>query len=147
MHFGRRALGDLYVSLLEFQLCMRWLKIGVDIFQAIDLDGLTRTGRFVFVDGLSGLFLDDGVVDPNIPRQRGRRTVEGAALDSVKKELHGAVEDLQSEGARIFLIIDQLDFFLAASGEDVTGAVLANMSLDIREVCYCITLHRITQQG
>lgn len=104
----------------------------------IDLDGLSRKGKFVFVDGLTGLFhpSHDNAPKPlpgNIP---GRRVLSGATLPHLRKELEDAVAQVQHSTSeqKPVLIADQLDLLLAASGDDISCRGLQETLLDIREV-------------
>ncbi|KAI1394848.1 hypothetical protein F4819DRAFT_233403 [Hypoxylon fuscum] len=103
----------------------------------IDLDGLSRKGKFVFVDGLTGLFhpSHDNAPKPlpgNIP---GRRVLSGATLPHLRKELEDAVAQVQHSTSeqKPVLIADQLDLLLAASGDDISCRGLQETLLDIRE--------------
>ncbi len=67
-------------------------------------------------------------------------TLTSPALADVSGMLHGAVDELAGKGngkGRVVLVIDQLDFLLAASPSagDVSVLALRELLLDLREVC------------
>ncbi|KAF5489280.1 Elongator complex protein 6 [Colletotrichum siamense] len=94
----------------------------------LDLETLGRSGKFVFVDGLSGLFSNAAP-----PPTKGRRTLRGAKIPDVQRELEAAVADVSGGGGKVVLVVDQPDFLLAATGEEVGGLVVKNMLLDLQE--------------
>ncbi|KAF4907209.1 hypothetical protein CGCVW01_v012618 [Colletotrichum viniferum] len=94
----------------------------------LDLETLGRSGKFVFVDGLSGLFSNAAP-----PPTKGRRTLRGAKIPDVQRELEAAVADVSGGGGKVILVVDQPDFLLAATGEEVGGLVVKNMLLDLQE--------------
>lgn len=96
----------------------------------MDLEAVGRSGRLVFVDGLSGLFT--GAAPPAV---KGGRTLRGAELPDIRRELEAAISDVQGADGKTVLVIDQADLLLAASGEDVTGLALRSLLLDVQEVC------------
>ncbi|KAI8295433.1 Elongator complex protein 6 [Colletotrichum sp. SAR 10_98] len=94
----------------------------------LDLETLGRSGKFVFVDGLSGLFSNAAP-----PATKGRRTLRGAKIPDVQRELEAAVADVSGGGSKVVLVVDQPDFLLAATGEEVGGLAVKNMLLDLQE--------------
>ncbi|KAJ0159955.1 hypothetical protein CTA2_8836, partial [Colletotrichum tanaceti] len=99
----------------------------------LDLESLGRSGKFVFVDGLSSLF-SQGKAAPGRPAVvKGRRFLRGARLPDVQRELDAAISDVSAPGARTILVLDQPDVLLAASGEDLDGLALRNMLRDVQE--------------
>ncbi|GKT45949.1 elongator complex protein 6 [Colletotrichum spaethianum] len=96
----------------------------------LDLEGLGRSGKFVFVDGLSGLFSKDKAAQPAV---KGRRVLRGAKLLDIQRQLEGAIVDVSAADAKTVLILDQPDLLVAASGEDLTGLAFRNMLLDVQE--------------
>ncbi|KAI1101666.1 hypothetical protein F4804DRAFT_315376 [Jackrogersella minutella] len=100
----------------------------------IDLDVLARKGRFIFVDGLTGLFNSSfGHTSPGIPP--GRKVLSSTTLQQLYKELEDAVAQVQrsAPGQKTVFIADQLDALLAASGDDISSQGLRETLLDIRE--------------
>ncbi|KAK7426796.1 hypothetical protein QQZ08_006697 [Neonectria magnoliae] len=93
----------------------------------LDLDALARAGRFVFVDGLTGLVAGDA---PSGSRKE--RVIRGSKLPDVKKELEAAVADLGT--TRKVLIVDQLDALLAITDETTTSLALQNLLLSLRSL-------------
>ncbi|KAK3363674.1 hypothetical protein B0T25DRAFT_562662 [Lasiosphaeria hispida] len=125
----------------------------------LDLEGLIRCGRVVYVDGLSALFLPP----PSVPTEAAvlgqlrpsaasagldpsRWTVMGATLAEMSRVLHGAVDEARGRaraGAKVVLVIDQLDFLLSAgTGEEgaVTGLELRELVHDLREKIHAAML-------
>lgn len=104
----------------------------------VDLDALSKKGRFVFIDGLSGLFSPASSghgVKPAAPGNvPGKRVLSGSSLPQFRKELEGAVTDvLRIPDSTVVLILDNPDLVLAASGNGVYGEGLRETLLDIRE--------------
>ncbi|RFU75037.1 hypothetical protein TARUN_7202 [Trichoderma arundinaceum] len=95
----------------------------------LDLDSLSRAGKFSFVDGLAGLL--SGGQGSESTGDRGR-VLKGGKLDDVRRGIEAAIGDVRL--ASKVLIVDQLDELLAISGEeDVTGLALEGMLLSLRE--------------
>lgn len=97
------------------------------VLQGLDLDAMGKAGRFVFVDGLTGLFTTD---DDRIAAASKDRTLRKPG--DLKKEIEAALDDLKP--SRRVLIVDQPDALLAASGDEVTSLSLQNTLLSLREV-------------
>jgi elongator complex protein 6 len=92
--------------------------------------------RFAFVDGLSGLFLQ--IQQNSSPAKPGVKILGKSDLTSIHKEIQHAMEGLvggQDPGGKVLLVIDQIDLLIAAGGEDFTSNRVAQMLLDLREVC------------
>jgi elongator complex protein 6 len=107
----------------------------------LDLDSLSKAGRFSFVDGLTGLL--SGGRGSESTADRGRVLLSGKP-DEVRRSIEAAVADVRSSGPKI-LIIDQLDELLAIYGdEDVTGPALEGMLLSLREVSFFFSRSAIT---
>ncbi|KAK0725590.1 hypothetical protein B0H67DRAFT_680921 [Lasiosphaeris hirsuta] len=122
----------------------------------LDLDGLARRGRLVYVDGLSGVFAPPRAPTQQQQQQQQQRApaaaanparwaVMSAALAEVGRVLHGAVDEAQARGGgRVVLVVDQLDFLLAATGASADGAVtglgLRELVLDLREKTHAAIL-------
>ncbi|RSL96600.1 hypothetical protein CEP52_011365 [Fusarium oligoseptatum] len=105
----------------------------------LDLDGLSRTGRFTFVDGLSGLYSNSQpVARPSVPATRKERVLRSTNLIDVKKEVEGAIADLRT--SRKVLVIDQLDALLAITDESTTGLALQNLVLSLRSLVHSTLL-------
>ncbi|KAK2764677.1 hypothetical protein CKAH01_04842 [Colletotrichum kahawae] len=67
------------------------------------------------------------------PVTKGRRTLRGAKIPDVQRELEAAVADVSGGGGKVVLVVDQPDLLLAATEEDVGGLVVKNMLLDLQE--------------
>lgn len=107
--------------------------------QGLDLDKLALKKRFAFVDGLSGLFLHR---QPSATVRTGwEKILVQPGLENVAKEIQDSIEALQSSQVpgRLLLVIDQLDFLLAARGDEVGAVKLEEMLMGLREVCYSYT--------
>jgi len=133
--------GDIKVLLVSLLRDFAFWKEGAARL-GIDLEGLGRRGRFGFVDGLSQLFLNgNGDGKPAIPAATAavepewKKTLASAKVPDVGRVLDGVIDGLRSRnGGRVVLVVDQLDFLLAATGADVTGLGLRELLLDLREV-------------
>ncbi|KAK0633691.1 hypothetical protein B0T14DRAFT_533851 [Immersiella caudata] len=130
----------------------------------VDLEGLSRRGRFGFVDGLGRLFLGgvngEGAAPAPAPVQRGvgggllaqrglpvraapgggsagggRWTITNPAVIEVGRVLRMAVDELAAKGREVVLVVDQLDFLLAAAGGEggIVGVELREVLLELRE--------------
>lgn len=88
--------------------------------------------RFTFIDGLSGLFT---------PKQRsstakaGYQVLSSSELASISSHVSAAIEELQSTGGKVLLVVDQIDLLLAAGGSSVGAVELGEILLNWREVC------------
>lgn len=98
---------------------------------------------FLFVDGLSRLFLagGDGPVAPPAGRGPGQPQLlylDSPRLADVARVLGAAVERLQVTGGKVILILDQPDVLLAAAspGDGATGTAWKDVLLGLREVSY-----------
>ncbi|KAK6714097.1 hypothetical protein SNK04_005054 [Fusarium graminearum] len=101
----------------------------------LDLDAHSRTGRFTFVDGLTGTYGDS---KPQTPGARKERVLRGTNLADIKKEIEGAIGDLKA--SRKVLIIDQLDALLAITDESTTSLTLQNLVLGLRSLVHSTLL-------
>jgi elongator complex protein 6 len=101
-----------------------------------DLDVAARRGRFVYIDGLTGLFSPVANRSLKTSSGPGRRVLSEASSHSLRKELIQALTELQSDGSDsdIVLILDSPDLLLAASGKELSGQGLQEVLLDAREV-------------
>jgi elongator complex protein 6 len=119
------------VSFPVFTLILlhRYMREILILRQGLDLDAHSRTGRFTFVDGLTGLYGDS---KPQAPGARKERVLRGTNVADIKKEIEGAIGDLRA--SRKVLIIDQLDALLAVSDESTTSLTLQNLVLGLRSV-------------
>ncbi|ROT37652.1 hypothetical protein SODALDRAFT_202300 [Sodiomyces alkalinus F11] len=120
----------------------------------LDLESLARAGRFVFVDGLTGLFTPPPATTRAgpVPNPRGRRTLRSVDLPDVRRELLAAVSDIGagtgagSTQGKTVLIIDQPDILLAMmadldpdpsdGGATTRGQALREALLDVQEAVY-----------
>jgi elongator complex protein 6 len=102
----------------------------------VDLDALSRKGRFAFVDALSGLFSGPRLVPDG---SKGGRVLPSATLQDLRRSLDESVAELQQQSpeSNIVLILDSPDLLLAATGNKVSGEALREALLDIREVSAC----------
>ncbi|GJD03959.1 hypothetical protein ColKHC_12784 [Colletotrichum higginsianum] len=122
---------DICVVLVSFMRDFAFWKEGASRL-GLDLEGLGRSGKFVFVDGLSSLF-SQGKTAPGRPAVKGKRVLRSAKLPDVQRELDAAISDVSAAGARTILVLDQPDVLLAASSEDLDGLSLRNMLRDVQE--------------
>ncbi|KAI1658816.1 hypothetical protein F4813DRAFT_354778 [Daldinia decipiens] len=103
----------------------------------LDLDALTRKGKFFFVDGLSSLYCASPIRSQGHPQDdvTGRKALSAASLQYLRKELEDIVAQVQRSASkqRTVLIADQLDLLLAASGDDISSRALRDTLLSIRE--------------
>ncbi|KAF4984288.1 hypothetical protein FZEAL_500 [Fusarium zealandicum] len=102
----------------------------------LDLDTLSRAGRFTFVDGLTGLYGNDPSTAR--PSARKERVLKSTNLADVKREIEGAIADLNT--SRKVLIIDQLDALLAITDESTTSLALQNLTLSLRSLVHSALL-------
>jgi elongator complex protein 6 len=124
---------DVYVLLVSFLRDYSFWRDGAGRL-GVDLEGAGRKGKFVFVDGLTGLFQPHGE-DKSPPWQV---RLGSPRLEDVRRALHAAVDGMIARGAgKVVLVIDQLDLLLATAGagEEAFGTGLREMVLDLREVC------------
>lgn len=112
-----------------------------------DLDAAGRKGRFIFVDGLTGLFVPPGGGGPaggpggvRTGRESWSVTLGSARLEDVRRVMTGVVEQVRSAGGRdggerkVVLVVDQLDLLLAACAGEGMGVVVGDMLSEWREV-------------
>lgn len=120
---------------------MRSKLIDTVLTQGLSLDTLSARGKFLFVDGLSRLFLggSDGATVPPAGRGPGQQqhlNLDSPRLTDIARVLGAAVERLQAAGGKVVLILDQPDVLLAAAspGDGVTGTAWKDVVLALREV-------------
>ncbi|KAI1276313.1 hypothetical protein F5Y07DRAFT_139647 [Xylaria sp. FL0933] len=97
----------------------------------LDLDVASKKGSFVFVDGLTELF-----VPPLLERGLGReRALRAATTENLRRVLEDAVAHAQASrsGTRTVLVIDQIDVLLATAGDVMSGQDLRGTVLGLRE--------------
>lgn len=92
---------------------------------------MSRAGRVVLVDGLTGLVT--GEVPP-ASTARKERVLRGSKIADIQKELEAAVADLRT--TRKVLVVDQLDALLAVTDETTTSLTLQNLLLSLRSVSH-----------
>lgn len=111
--------------------------------QGVDLEAAGRKGKFVFVDGLTGLYLPSDVTEVKVPPWQVRLT--GSRLEDVKRTLHGVVDGMKARGTgKVVMVVDGLDLLLATAGveeEEGFGGRLGEMMLGLREVCSFCYVH------
>ncbi|KAK3365081.1 hypothetical protein B0T24DRAFT_422530 [Lasiosphaeria ovina] len=151
--------GEVCVLLVSFLRDFRFWKESAGRL-GLDLDGLVRRGRLGFVDGLSGLF---SPVTAAAVIHSGDRTAQSGGVSAtltspliadVGRVLQAAVDELQAKAAaalsdsgtgnvkpRVVLVVDQLDFLLAARAESsASGQDIQNVLLDLREKIHATIL-------
>ncbi|KAF5627914.1 uncharacterized protein FTJAE_9044 [Fusarium tjaetaba] len=101
----------------------------------LDLDALSRAGRFTFIDGFSGLHGED---KNGVPGTRKERTLRSTELSDIKREIEGSVADLRA--SRKILIIDQLDALLAVTDDSTTSLTLQDAVLSLRSLVHSTLL-------
>lgn len=112
----------------------------------LDLEAAGRQGRFAFVDGLRGLFPGAVAAAPGAAAA-WQSALAGASLAHVGRVLHEAADRLREgdgDAARtraVVLVVDQLDFLLAAAGGaeeegvgDVSALRVRELLMGLREV-------------
>ncbi|KAI0399250.1 hypothetical protein F4802DRAFT_611017 [Xylaria palmicola] len=125
----------------------------------LDLDAARAKGSFVFVDGLTGLFMPTTMTttttttistpDRRHPQPQpiddetagGGRVLVAATTDHLRRTLEDAVAHVQTRtpGTRTVLVIDQPDLLIAAAGDAVSAHGLRDTILSLRERVYaCI---------
>ncbi|KAF4124602.1 elongator complex protein 6 [Geosmithia morbida] len=98
----------------------------------LDLESLSKKGRFHHVDGLTGLFTEDDATSG-----RSNNILKSSRVDHVKGHLEEAVSHIRCR--KTVLIIDQVDVLLAAA-EETTSTSLSAMILSLRERVYSTLL-------
>ncbi|KAG6367212.1 hypothetical protein INS49_001397 [Diaporthe citri] len=136
---------DVKVLLVSFMRDHAFWKEGAGRL-GLNLDALAARGRFLFVDGLSRLFLGaDGPVAPAAGRGPGQQQhlyLDSPRLADVARVLGAAIERLQAAGGKVVLILDQPDVLLAAAspGDGVTGTAWKDVLLGLREKVHAAVL-------
>lgn len=116
------------------------MNVFADATQGLDLEKLAARKDLVFLDGLSGLFT--GFVRKDNNRRGhgvGTTVLTDAGLDGVRDAIVSAAQGLKTssglqEDCKIVLVVDNLDFLLAASGGETTTWDAQNTLLGLREV-------------
>ncbi|KAF7560747.1 hypothetical protein G7046_g3404 [Stylonectria norvegica] len=98
----------------------------------LDLDAAEKAGRFVFVDGLTGMFAGESATG-----MKGR-VVRSGELAAVQKDIEAAVADLRT--TKKVLIIDQLDLLLATTSATTTSLALQTTLLTLRSLVHTTVL-------
>lgn len=90
--------------------------------------------RFMFIDGLSSLFLPSN--SRTAPRE-DPSLIQGNELSRIASKVKAAIQALKAQGGNVVLVIDQLDFLLASSnGQDgISSSILGEMLMELRQVC------------
>lgn len=98
------------------------------------MDKFATKKRFAFVDGLSGLFLSRQ--SKPATGRADEKVLVNPSPAAVSGEIHAAVRTLKTShgGKKVMLVIDQLDFLLAAGGDGIGAVCLGEMLLGLREV-------------
>ncbi|OAA42728.1 hypothetical protein NOR_04859 [Metarhizium rileyi] len=82
----------------------------------LDLDALSRSKRFIFVDGLTGLYVPDG--EPSTGGGRDH-VLRGGKVEDVNKGVEKAIVEISREGRKVVLLMDGMDAWLAMGGAGV----------------------------
>ncbi|KAG9258693.1 uncharacterized protein F5Z01DRAFT_670400 [Emericellopsis atlantica] len=90
----------------------------------LDLDAMSKQGKFCFVDGLTGLFTGE--------TQPKDRTLKSADVGDMQREIEAALGDLRA--ATKILILDAPDAVLAAT--ETTSTSFSNFLLNLRARCH-----------
>ncbi|KAI3398615.1 hypothetical protein diail_8963 [Diaporthe ilicicola] len=142
---------DVQVLLVSFMRDYAFWKDGAGRL-GLNLDTLAARGKFLFVDGLSRLFLGgDGAAavppagrGPGQQQQQQQRHVylDSPLLADVARALGAAVERLQAASGKVVLIMDQPDLYLAAAspGDGATGTAWEDALLGLREKVHATVL-------
>ncbi|OTB07295.1 hypothetical protein M426DRAFT_317980 [Hypoxylon sp. CI-4A] len=104
----------------------------------IDLDLMAKKGRFIFVDGLTGLFhaaSRSHTPRPSPGNLSRTKVLATPTLQHLRKELQDAIAQIQHSvpEQKTILIVDQLDLFLATSEDEISSQGLRETLLDTRE--------------
>ncbi|KAI9730030.1 MAG: hypothetical protein M1818_008299 [Claussenomyces sp. TS43310] len=103
----------------------------------LDLSRLAQRRRFAFVDGVSGLCLPRPCWEA---QTRDATVLSDVRLESVHAEVLRAVGALRKgEGAgrrKVVLVVDQMDFLLAAGGEGVHAVALSALLMEWRQIVH-----------
>ncbi|KAI8956656.1 hypothetical protein F5Y11DRAFT_342355 [Daldinia sp. FL1419] len=103
----------------------------------LDIDVVSKKGKFVFVDGLSSLFYASSPNHtPAYPsKNAGVKALHVASLQHLRKGLEDAVAQVQRSATqqRTVLIVDQPDLLLAACGNEISSQALRDTLLSVRE--------------
>ncbi|KAG8415494.1 hypothetical protein J3458_009335 [Metarhizium acridum] len=86
----------------------------------LDLNAVNRSRRFIFVDGLTGLYVPNG--EPSTGGGKDH-VLRGGRIDDVKKGVEKAITEISKEGRKIVLVVDGMDAWLAMGGVGALGAV------------------------
>lgn len=112
--------------------------------QGLDLTRLVQKGRLVFADGLSSLFrenrLDQRPDCEGLHGQAQEMVLKDARLEAVEKNLLAAIQSVTGMGPggdRLLLVLDGIDFLLAAT--DIGAQSVMDMLTELRMVRYLIS--------
>ncbi|KAG8167407.1 hypothetical protein KVR01_003096 [Diaporthe batatas] len=140
---------DVKVLLVSFMRDYPFWKEGAGRL-GLNLDTLAARGRFLFVDGLSRLFLGgrNGTAAPPHGRGPGRQQeqhqlyLDSPRLADAARVLGTAVEKLQAGGGKVVLVMDQPDVLLAAASpaDGVTGTAWKDVVLGLRQKVHATVL-------
>ncbi|KAL5620671.1 hypothetical protein FOBRF1_003917 [Fusarium oxysporum] len=131
---GDESAKDTGVVLLSFMRDGAFWKEGATKL-GLDLDALSRAGRFTFIDGFSGLY---GEAKTGVPGTQKERTLRSTKLADIKREIEGAIADLRA--SRKILVIDQLDALLAVTDDSTTSLTLQDAVLSLRSLVHSTLL-------
>ncbi|KHN98784.1 uncharacterized protein MAM_03246 [Metarhizium album ARSEF 1941] len=83
---------------------------------------MNRCKRFVFVDGLTGLYVANATAEPATGGGRDH-VLRGGKMDDVRKGVERAIDEVSKEGSKVVLLVDGMDAWLAMGGVGALGAV------------------------
>lgn len=140
---GESAANAVSVVLVSFMRDFTFWREGAARL-GLDLDGLSQKARFVFVDGLSGLFVHPPTAHgPGEVGAGQQRILSDPTLPAFREQVEKGIAEARAlnPGSKTVLVLDQPDLLLAASGEDISSQALQEVLLDLREVCTPWTFH------
>ncbi|KAL5604378.1 hypothetical protein BROUX41_002350 [Berkeleyomyces rouxiae] len=98
----------------------------------VDLSRHCKDGNFVFVDGLTSLFIPPvAAAATGLVSAKGRMTLTSAKLADIRRDIQAAIASVASEDKNVVLIIDQPDLLLAAT--EGSAIDMQNTVLSLRE--------------
>ncbi|MCJ1448807.1 MAG: hypothetical protein MMC23_009326 [Stictis urceolatum] len=115
---GANAQSVLFVSFLRDWMFWRETTKRIQC----DLPRHCKDGRFLFVDGLSGLFCPAGFAASELgAASEGRAVLRDSHLESVYQAVRESIDKVKGQRpeCRVLLLLDGLDLLLAATGADV----------------------------
>lgn len=104
--------------------------------QGLDLDKFAARKRFVFIDGLGGLFTPKH--GKSSTTKGDDKTLTSSVLSQASGEIHATIQAMKTSpgGSKVLLVVDQLDLLLAAGGDDINAMNLGEMMTGFRDVSH-----------